>query len=577
MERIVLRHLSGSKANQVEEFPLRHFSELIIGRDPSSTVKYDPDRDDLVGRQHAKVTRDTTNPNEFLVTDLGSRNGTFVNKQRIVGTSKIMPGDIVQFGAGGPEFQFDVEPRMEMHTSAAGSPGVVPPTRTGSSNVVPATRAGDLGQHLPATRGPADSYSTVGKATVERMVAQGRSDSRRTMFMVGAALLVVIAIVAGVLIYQQIASRTQLSSELAAAAPMTAEQIADANINSVVYLEVSWDLYHTPTGNKVYHQYVKDPQRGILPAYIKFPDGSVEPWLTEDSKTEGIENRPIGGAHTGTGFVVGNEGFILTNTHVAAAWNTAYKFPADAVPGALFKLFEEEDGKSSDCGMKVKGKFKYLAGYVTSLDPIRRWVPGEAKAFGCKPLRLKLLEGKNGLLDVTFAKTEIRYRGNLEVESPSHDVAMIKINPLQSVPKVQLNDNYDQIKPGQTITILGYPGLSPEVGVKAKSQDPFNRSQQFKVVPNPTVSSGLIGKMIRGQQSAASREERDYVSEFGDSIQLTSVSTGAGNSGGPVFDDRGRVIAIFYAGAYRPGDALLTFAVPIRYAMEMMRNSPVLK
>ena len=35
MERIVLRHLSGSKANQVEEFPLAHFKELIVGRDRS--------------------------------------------------------------------------------------------------------------------------------------------------------------------------------------------------------------------------------------------------------------------------------------------------------------------------------------------------------------------------------------------------------------------------------------------------------------------------------------------------------------------------------------------------------------
>jgi len=43
MERIVLKHLSGSKANQVEEFPLSHVKELVLGRDPSSTVKYDPD------------------------------------------------------------------------------------------------------------------------------------------------------------------------------------------------------------------------------------------------------------------------------------------------------------------------------------------------------------------------------------------------------------------------------------------------------------------------------------------------------------------------------------------------------
>ena len=62
MERIVLRHLNGSKANQVEEFPLAHFKELVVGRDPSATVKYDPDKDDLVGREHARIAQDANEP-----------------------------------------------------------------------------------------------------------------------------------------------------------------------------------------------------------------------------------------------------------------------------------------------------------------------------------------------------------------------------------------------------------------------------------------------------------------------------------------------------------------------------------
>ena len=156
MERIVLRHLSGSKANQVEEFPLAHFQELTIGRDPSATVKYDPDRDDLVGRQHAKIVRDSANPNEFLITDVGSRNGTFVNKQRIVGTAKVVPGDVVQFGAGGPEFQFDIEPRpaSTMRPTRMGSDSaptftptpMAPPTRVGG--------AGTASMGAPGMSGP---------------------------------------------------------------------------------------------------------------------------------------------------------------------------------------------------------------------------------------------------------------------------------------------------------------------------------------------------------------------------------------------------------------------------------------
>jgi len=55
MERILLRHLGGSKTNQADEFPVRDFREIVIGRDPKAAVQYDPDREDVVSRQHAKL------------------------------------------------------------------------------------------------------------------------------------------------------------------------------------------------------------------------------------------------------------------------------------------------------------------------------------------------------------------------------------------------------------------------------------------------------------------------------------------------------------------------------------------
>ncbi|MCX6636789.1 MAG: FHA domain-containing protein [Acidobacteria bacterium] len=110
-QRIVLRHLSASKADQVEEFPVENLRELVIGRDPSCAVQYDPDREDLVGRHHAKILIDSTAPLICSVMDLNSRNGTFLSKQRIFSAVRLLPGDVVQLGAGGPEFQFDIDPR----------------------------------------------------------------------------------------------------------------------------------------------------------------------------------------------------------------------------------------------------------------------------------------------------------------------------------------------------------------------------------------------------------------------------------------------------------------------------------
>ena len=88
MERMLIKHLSGSKANQVEEFSLKHHNELIFGREAGLTVKYDPDRDDLVGRQHAKIARDPADPNGFQLTDLNSTNGTFLNGQKVTDTRR---------------------------------------------------------------------------------------------------------------------------------------------------------------------------------------------------------------------------------------------------------------------------------------------------------------------------------------------------------------------------------------------------------------------------------------------------------------------------------------------------------
>src|SRR5262245_21838423 len=222
MQRTVLRHVSRSKAGQVEEFPLAHFRELIFGRDPSSSVKYDPNKDDLVGRQHAKIVQDPSDPTQFVISDLNSRNGTFVNRQRIVGAARIAPGDMVQFGAGGPEFQFDLEPRPQTDTrptrlegttaSYGSSPATAPPTRMGVGSA-----PGAPVMSMPMSPGPTMPASgQVGRATVERMIAQNKSDSRKFVLIGGAALILVVLALAGFLIYQQISSNKEISDNKAA-------------------------------------------------------------------------------------------------------------------------------------------------------------------------------------------------------------------------------------------------------------------------------------------------------------------------------------------------------------------------
>src|ERR1700757_59114 len=78
--RVVIRHLSGSKINQVEQFPLKDLQEITIGRDPSSDIAYDQRRDDVVSRRHAAIRVEGDGGDvAFWLRGLNSSNGTLLN------------------------------------------------------------------------------------------------------------------------------------------------------------------------------------------------------------------------------------------------------------------------------------------------------------------------------------------------------------------------------------------------------------------------------------------------------------------------------------------------------------------
>jgi S1-C subfamily serine protease len=260
----------------------------------------------------------------------------------------------------------------------------------------------------------------------------------------------------------------------------------------------------------------------------------------------------LGGEHTGTGFTVTNDGFIMTNRHVAASWHTTYHFPKEANPGVLL-----------DKGQLVRRK----DGTPIIVQAPGNWVPARTRQAG-QQLQGGF-EGRNDYLDVTFAKQQLRIPAQLARISDRHDVAMIKIQVPEPVEAVKLLDNYSSIKPGDSAVVLGYPAVSPRVYGRVRSQDVFNREDRPRVVPDPTITVGHVGRVLRGKTPQAGNEEESAMySEFGDAYQLTINATGGGNSGGPLFNDQGRAIGIYFAS--RNLDARISFAVPIRYAMELM-------
>ena len=80
----------------------------ILGRDPNVTVHIRSD-DRTVSRQHARIDY-LNRPSGFVVTDLGSRNGVYVNDRRIDAPTLLQPGDRIAFGAqSNAVFRFEAD------------------------------------------------------------------------------------------------------------------------------------------------------------------------------------------------------------------------------------------------------------------------------------------------------------------------------------------------------------------------------------------------------------------------------------------------------------------------------------
>lgn len=94
------KFLSGARAGQVEVFRKTYIG---LGRHPLSDVRFDAERDLDVSSRHAAIVR---KGDAFVIQDLGSRNGTFVNGQRLSGDTPLQDGDVIGFGANGPAVEF---------------------------------------------------------------------------------------------------------------------------------------------------------------------------------------------------------------------------------------------------------------------------------------------------------------------------------------------------------------------------------------------------------------------------------------------------------------------------------------
>jgi serine protease Do len=363
----------------------------------------------------------------------------------------------------------------------------------------------------------------------------------------------------------RVAAEAQAAQAAAAAAAvrtdmgMSPQEVVRRFGNATVLIEASWRLYDSRSGKEVFHrtQFHKGQR---VPCYIEGPNQILLRWLTTEDQSQ--TNLPIRKASRGSGFVISENGFIMTNKHVAAGWMVGYAPPTVNSTVLVFKI--NGDMKFREVNLASQNDYKI------NTDNMVNWIPSEHGAWLFRPDSPTLIDGQarpfegRGELSVLFPGNPTASRAQVDRVSAQADVAIIKINTQQPLATVQLATE-NIVKVGERVTVLGYPGFSTETVAYVRSHEIGQPSTKLQRVPEPTVTDGVISQISPPRQD---RGDVTTIGNMGDVYQLT-VPSGPGNSGGPAFNAAGKVIGVFTYGLH--GRETTTFAVPIKYGRDLMQ------
>jgi serine protease Do len=581
--RIVIRHLSGSKINQIEQFDLDGLSEITLGRDPSSRIVYDVQRDDTVSRKHAVIRVKNEKELYFRIADLNSSNGTMLNGERISGEVELLPDDVVELGAGGPKFAFDVQPRptyLPARTSQMGAMSAIDAaaTRVVAASEIAATTElaiSDTSQRTVVEDSSSFGRVPVGKATILRMLTEERSKARQIWIAALAAVLLLAIVGGGALYWHGQTVSSQLAKQLeeqkqATASNRESEQnlanqmgLSPAAIKkyseSTVFIRNQWQLYDRSTNRPIF-QKMSNVDGEWLPCYVRMGDGKLVRWLTLDNDKDS-NYEEIGGQVNGSGFVIRKEGFILTNKLIAAGWTSAYEdfSSTGGARGAVFSLAYQNGHAPTKQRIDV--------------DSLTDWAP-ESGGYLFEAGRPYTISddqrdffGRNELLTVQFPGTRIGINATLLRTSIEADVAEIKIDVDAPIDPLDLAADDDPVEVGQRILLLGYSGVSNKTRAVQETNEGGHARVQDVYIPEPTVTEGIVSLVPEKKDKQANNNVRTY-DTVGNTYQL-DIYAGPGSSGGPILNSSGKVIAL---DSLRSSSAQhVAFAVPVSYVHELLQ------
>lgn len=447
-QRVLIRHSGGTKSSRVEEFPVGFARELLFGRDAACDIRFDQDRDEFVSRRHMKLVVGDADRPEFTLVDLGALNGTFVNRRRVSGSARLQPGDIVQLGAGGPEFTFDVVPEdlrvtpLAALVAAEGLPEVrspkLPLTDTPPKNEAhqadPAATADPVPQN-PSSRGKAAQRQRHRKHPVPETRRGGLVFLALTLaalagagyftWLRGAAVSGEIGNAVRVLV----ARWPKAILFPGAHAP---EEVYTKNAEFLVTAESVWRLIDSASGRPLKQVYIRNlrelsghrqepliPNAGRdLPVFVLLAGNRLLPLLTV---AEEGSYQVIGGRMRSAGLLVSSDGFALISRRVTSPSHVPYDWPVADTAGVV-TVFDSQL-RLADTAVIARRQFP-------------RWIPANTdfvleNALGHHSARVnREIQGKclSDPLTVQLAGWRQRVTARVVQESDETGIAAIRLD-----------------------------------------------------------------------------------------------------------------------------------------------------
>lgn len=398
------KFLSGARAGQTESVAKAYIG---IGRHPLSDVRFDSERDLDVSIRHAAILRRSAG---YVLQDLGSKNGTYLNGQKLTGDAPLASGDVVSFGPKGPAVEFRmVETEGDPLLSTADA--AIRPSRP--AGVVPAAAP------PPPAGGRAPRSSTAVRVAQE--VARQTRDLRRTTKILLGALVVTVAAF-GVLQWKGTRDRARELAELRARADSLAlegQRIASQLQSEVAGLRDALTQAQTETdqlrrelaagGNAETMTRLRNAlaaaerrQRTLVGA--AGVDYRAISRANQDAVVLLVVEYGPGEVVSGTGFAIDSQGTIVTNRHVLTG-ETGARRPTRI--GVMFagsaQLFRGDlvaIAEDIDIGVvraAIRGGNPRVAGLVREPASVER---GDPVAMLGYPLGFDLPMDRNGTVPI---------------------------------------------------------------------------------------------------------------------------------------------------------------------------------